>query len=65
MKLQDIRKMARRYRIEPESLTKLELIREIQREKFGAAINGECDQSSCLWRDDCCSVVHGVRRTEH
>ena len=58
MKLQEIREMARRNQIEPKGLTKLELIRGIQREEnnfdcFATAINGDCDQSNCRWRDDC------------
>ena len=70
MKLQEIREIARRNRIEPKGLTKMELIRGIQREEhnfpcFGTAVNGECDQAPCLWREDCFSAAHGVMRIEH
>jgi len=61
MKVQQIRKIARAMGIKPYSLKKAELIRTIQRAEgnfdcFGTAVCGFCDQTECLWRDDCIST---------
>lgn len=58
MKLQEIRTIAKHYQINPSGLSKNELIHEIQRHEgnfdcFGTACDGVCDQTGCLWRDDC------------
>ena len=58
MKLQDIRAIAKQHQINPGSLSKNKLVREIQRQEgnfdcFGTACEGECDQAECLWREDC------------
>ena len=58
MKLQDIRTVAKQHHINFGSLSKTELIREIQRQEgnfdcFGTACDGICDQVGCLWRESC------------
>ena len=58
MKLQEIRQIAREQGIKPGNLSKLNLIRTIQKregnfECFATAIDGICDQFSCCWRKDC------------
>uniref|UniRef100_A0A3B0XTB4 SAP domain-containing protein n=1 Tax=hydrothermal vent metagenome TaxID=652676 RepID=A0A3B0XTB4_9ZZZZ len=58
MKIQDIRVIAKDKGIKASSMNKAQLIQTIQNIEgnfscFSSAINGECDQSGCLWRDDC------------
>lgn len=58
MKIQDIRAIARQLHIKPNGQPKTDLIRTIQLREgnfdcYGSASNGECDQSGCLWRNDC------------
>ncbi len=58
MKLQEIRAIAKHHQINSSGLSKNELIHEIQRHEgnfdcFGTACDGVCDQTECLWRDDC------------
>ena len=61
MKIQDIRTIARRLEIKTNGQPKADLIRSIQLREghfdcYGSAGNGECDQSGCLWRDDCLAL---------
>lgn len=58
MKLQDIRTIARQLHVKTNGQSKTDLIRTIQQQEgnfdcYGSACNGECDQSACVWRDDC------------
>lgn len=58
MKLQEIKAIAKVKGIKSGNLKKLELIRAIQRAEgnsdcFGSAASGYCDQTGCLWREDC------------
>ena len=58
MTLEEVRAIAKTYGIAPGKLPKPRLIKLVQRSEgnfdcFATAENGECDQSSCLWRDDC------------
>lgn len=58
MKLEEVRNIAKTYGISPGKLLKPVLIKKIQSAEgnfdcFATAQNGECDQPSCLWRDDC------------
>ena len=58
MKLQEVRKIAKKMGLETAKLTKDELIRAIQVEEgnilcFGIGKASECGQSMCLWRGDC------------
>lgn len=58
MIMQEIRELAKVRGIKPGKLTKPGLIRTIQLEEgnfpcFATAISGECDQTGCLWREDC------------
>lgn len=67
MKLQDIRTIAKQYQIHSSSLSKIELIHQIQRiegnfDCFCSAQDGVCDQSACLWREDCLATSAGVNR---
>ncbi|VAW70675.1 hypothetical protein MNBD_GAMMA09-2868 [hydrothermal vent metagenome] len=58
MKMQDIRVIAKDFGIKASSMSKARLIQTIQHSEgnfdcFSSAIDGECDQLKCLWRDDC------------
>jgi len=58
MQMQEIRTIAKNYGIKASRQNKVELVRSIQAAEgnfkcFATAINGECDQVACIWRDDC------------
>ena len=58
MKLEQIRSIAKLHSINPGMLSITELVKAIQAKEgnfdcFGTAINGECDQTGCSWREDC------------
>jgi hypothetical protein len=62
MLMQEIREIAKVRGIKPAKLTKVNLIKEIQRTEgnfdcFASAEAGECDQVNCLWRDDCLTLA--------
>jgi len=58
MKMQEIRLLAKDFGIKTSRMSKMQLIQSIQLNEgnfscFASAANGECDQSKCIWRDDC------------
>lgn len=58
MVVQEVRKIAQGLGIKTGKMTKPALIQEIQRTEgnfdcFGTAVGGVCDQTGCLWREDC------------
>ena len=58
MKAEEVRSIARSRQVSLGGLSKANLIRKIQQHEgnfccFGSASGGDCDQSDCLWRDDC------------
>jgi hypothetical protein len=58
MKLQEIKKVAKKKGLDTAQVTKDELIRAIQLGEgnvpcFGIGKATECGQSTCLWREDC------------
>jgi len=58
MTLKQVKDMAKTKGIKTGNMKKANIIRTIQKTEgnfdcFGAAINGACDQSDCLWRNDC------------
>jgi hypothetical protein len=58
MKMQEIRELAKSRGIKSGKLSKMNLVREIQRiegnfDCFGTDYQGQCDQAGCLWREDC------------
>jgi hypothetical protein len=58
MVMQEIRVLARDRGIKAGKLSKVDLVREIQRAEgnfdcFASARDGVCDQIQCLWREDC------------
>ena len=65
MHLLKMRKLAKDKGVRPGKLTRVSLVREIQRKEgdfdcFATAITGECDQKDGLWRDDCLTVSKAV-----
>ena len=62
MNMQDIRERAKDFGIKTSKMSKLKLIQAIQLEEgnfncFASAIDGECDQMACTWREDCFSAA--------
>ena len=58
MNMQEIRGRAKDYGIKTSRVGKEDLIRAIQLSEgnfncFASAVDGECDQLNCVWRDDC------------
>ena len=58
MKIDEVRTIAKARGIHPGKILKSELIKSIQVSEgnfdcFASAGNGECDQVSCVWREDC------------
>lgn len=58
MTSRELKRLARLHQIDPRGLSEAELIRCIQRREgnfdcFASAVEGVCDQTMCLWRDDC------------
>jgi len=57
----ELLKMARQLNISDTGLSKIELIRKLQQSEgnfdcYAKASEGVCDQSECLWREDCLQV---------
>jgi len=58
MNMQEIRGLAKNFGIKTSRLSKVELIRNIQLSEgnfscFASAVDAECDQLNCIWRNDC------------
>jgi hypothetical protein len=68
MKIQKIRDIARDQGLEPGKAEKVELIRAIQRKEgnfdcFATAYDGMCDQTGCLWREDCFAAARSGKHS--
>lgn len=59
MQMQEIRSKAKSFGIKTTTKqTKVDLVRSIQVAEgnfscFATAVSGDCDQTGCLWREDC------------
>ena len=58
MNMQEIREIAKNCGLKPGRLTKIDLVRQIQKAEgnfdcFATALDGVCDQTGCLWREEC------------
>lgn len=58
MQMQEIRTIAKNFGIKTSRQNKVDLVRSIQVAEgnfscFATAVNGVCDQTGCIWRDDC------------
>lgn len=61
MNIQNLREIAKQRGVTPRKLGKIELVRTLQLEEgnfdcFAKAYAGYCDQSGCLWREDCLTL---------
>lgn len=68
MKIQRIREIAREHGLNPGKAEKAEVIRAIQRREgnfdcFATACDSVCDQTGCLWREDCFAAAKGIRHS--
>ncbi len=62
MTLKQVKDIAKTKGIKVGNMKKANIIRTIQKTEgnfdcFGTAINGECNQSDCLWREDCLQCI--------
>lgn len=61
MEMKNIKEIARQMKIKTKKMDKTELIRAIQKAEGNipcyATQGHECDQMSCLWREDCISAL--------
>jgi len=58
MTVKQIKEIAKKNNIKPGNMKKENIIRAIQISEgnfpcFGSATGGICDQTNCLWREDC------------
>ena len=56
--MQYVRERAKDFGIKTARMSKVNLIQSIQLSEgnfdcFASAIDGECEQAKCLWREDC------------
>lgn len=68
MKIQRVREIAREHGLQPGKAEKEELIKEIQRKEgnfdcFATACDGMCDQTGCLWREDCFAAARNAKNS--
>lgn len=62
MTLKKVREIAKEKGIKVGNMKKENIIRTIQRAEgnfdcFGSATSGVCDQTGCLWREDCLALA--------
>ncbi|MDQ1363430.1 MAG: hypothetical protein QG652_1291 [Pseudomonadota bacterium] len=62
MNMQEIREIARVRGIKTSRLSKESIIRQIQRMEgnfdcFATAVDRQCNQTGCLWREDCFALA--------
>jgi len=62
MNMQEIRERAKDFGIKTAKMSKLKLIQTIQLSEgnfscFASAVDNECDQLDCVWREDCFSTA--------
>ena len=58
MQMQEIRNIAKEIGVKTSRLSKVDLVRSIQIAEgnfscFATANAGDCDQTGCIWREDC------------
>jgi hypothetical protein len=58
MTIKQVKDFAKEKGVKVGNMKKENIIRAIQRSEgnfdcFGTAASGECDQTNCLWRNDC------------
>lgn len=65
MRLEDVRAIAKHYRIKFDGLSKNEIIQNIQRQDghvdcFATMSDGNCGRTRCLWRKECFAAARAV-----
>ncbi len=63
---EQLRAIANELGVATGRLTKAELVRQIQRAEgnfdcFGSAIDAQCDQIACRWREECLRPIKGAK----
>lgn len=58
MKIEEIKAIAKQYKIKTSKVTKSDLVRAIQHAEgnipcFGTNSSMTCGQTGCMWRNDC------------
>jgi hypothetical protein len=58
MKVNEIKEIAKRHNLKVGKATKSELVQAIQhfegnQQCFDSNLSAECEQHSCVWREDC------------
>ena len=66
MNMQEIRVLAKDMGIKSARMSKVSLVQTIQLTEgnfscFASALNGECDQQQCLWRNDCFTAAKKLK----
>ncbi|MDA8325654.1 MAG: SAP domain-containing protein [Nitrospiraceae bacterium] len=61
MNIKKIMAIAKQQGVKTAKLGKTEIIRGIQKAEgnfdcYGSAVSGFCDQTDCLWREDCLNL---------
>lgn len=69
MKMDDVRKIAKKKGVKAGKLGKTELIRTIQKAEgnydcHATSYVQECNQSNCLWRTDCMDAIQSAARSQ-
>jgi len=65
MKMQQVKAIAQEHGIKAGRMKKYELIRAIQQQEghvpcYATDVEGTCDQSECLWLEDCSTTAKKV-----
>lgn len=68
MNMQQVREVAKNFGIKTSRMSKEKLIQSIQLSEgnfscFSTAVNAECDQTACIWRDDCFATATKKRHS--
>ena len=58
MSMQKIRAIAKSHKIDSAGLSKIDIIRKLQREEgnfdcYATAYDAVCNQLGCMWREEC------------
>lgn len=58
MNMHEVRAVAKSHKIDAAGLAKIDIIHALQRKEgnfdcYATAYAGVCDQTDCLWREDC------------
>jgi len=65
MNMQEIREKAKSFGIKTSRMSKVKLVQAIQLSEgnfncFASALDGECNQLACIWREDCFAAAKKI-----